>query len=61
MIRLRGDRSSLLAALLAHWSEEQLALPSTTHPWLPLNGMACRRKPNPAQNGNSHVQGTQLP
>ncbi|MFM7239259.1 MAG: hypothetical protein ACKOZN_06640 [Cyanobium sp.] len=27
MIRLRGDRTSLLAALLAHWSERQLALP----------------------------------
>jgi hypothetical protein len=28
MIRLRGDRSSLLAALLAHWSEQQLAIPA---------------------------------
>jgi hypothetical protein len=25
---------SLLAALLAHWSEEQLALPAEPHPWL---------------------------
>jgi hypothetical protein len=29
MIRLRGDRASLLAALLAHWCEQQLALPLT--------------------------------
>jgi hypothetical protein len=29
MLRLRGDRSSLLAALLAHWSEQQLALPAS--------------------------------
>lgn len=28
MIRLRGDRGSLLAALLAHWSEQQLTLPA---------------------------------
>jgi hypothetical protein len=28
MIRLRGDRSSLLAPLLAHWSEQQLAIPA---------------------------------
>jgi len=28
MIRLRGDRGSLLAALLTHWSEQQLALPA---------------------------------
>lgn len=34
MIRLRGDRVSLLAALLAHWSEEQLALPAKPQPWL---------------------------
>jgi hypothetical protein len=34
MIRMRGDRVSLLAALLAHWSEEQLALPAEPHPWL---------------------------
>jgi hypothetical protein len=27
MIRLRGDRSSLIAALLLHWSEHQMGLP----------------------------------
>jgi hypothetical protein len=27
MIRLRGDRQSLLMALLLHWSEQQLGLP----------------------------------
>ena len=27
MLRIRGDRSSLLAALAAHWSESQLAIP----------------------------------
>lgn len=27
MLRLRGDRASLLAALLSHWCEQQLALP----------------------------------
>ncbi|MFY8149491.1 MAG: hypothetical protein ACOVNL_09800 [Prochlorococcaceae cyanobacterium] len=27
MLRVRGDRTSLLAALLAHWSEQQLQLP----------------------------------
>ncbi|QVL53868.1 MAG: hypothetical protein KFB97_05950 [Cyanobium sp. M30B3] len=33
MIRLRGDRASLLAALLAQWSEHQLALPPSSRPW----------------------------
>ena len=28
MLRFRGDRSTLLAALLAHWSEQQLAIPA---------------------------------
>jgi hypothetical protein len=28
MLRVRGNRSSLLAALLAHWSEQQLAIPA---------------------------------
>jgi hypothetical protein len=32
MLRLRGDRSSLLAALLAHWSEQQLAIPPACLP-----------------------------
>ena len=27
MLRIRGDRSSLLAALAAHWVESQLAIP----------------------------------
>jgi hypothetical protein len=27
MIRLRGDHSSLIAALLLHWSEQQIGLP----------------------------------
>jgi hypothetical protein len=27
MLRIRGDRSSLLAALAAHWAESQLAIP----------------------------------
>jgi hypothetical protein len=33
MIRLRGDRTSLLAALLAHWSEEQACLPQPPPAW----------------------------
>jgi hypothetical protein len=28
MLRFRGDRSTLLAALVAHWSEQQLAIPA---------------------------------
>jgi hypothetical protein len=27
MLRIRGDRTSLLAALAAHWAETQLAIP----------------------------------
>lgn len=27
MLRIRGDRASLLAALAAHWAEQQLLLP----------------------------------
>jgi len=34
MIRTRGDRASLLAALLAHWSEEQHSLPQQPQPWM---------------------------
>jgi hypothetical protein len=39
MFRLRGDRASLLAALVAHWSEQQLAIPVSprgTRPVSPL-------------------------
>jgi hypothetical protein len=32
MLRVRGNRSSLLAALLAHWSEQQLAIPAACRP-----------------------------
>lgn len=32
MFRLRGDRSSLLAALLADWCEQQLAIPAAPRP-----------------------------
>jgi len=32
MLRLRGDQNSLLAALLLHWSEQQLQLPMVEAP-----------------------------
>ncbi len=30
MLRIRGDRSSLLAALAAHWADQQLDLPTVS-------------------------------
>jgi|GEM_PF-2420824 len=32
MLRIHGDRISLLAALTAHWAEQQLQLPQANHP-----------------------------
>lgn len=32
MLRVHGDRRSLLAALIAHWSEQQLQLPAGSRP-----------------------------
>jgi hypothetical protein len=29
MFRIHGDRDSLLAALLAHWADQQLQIPPT--------------------------------
>ena len=32
MLRIHGDRSSLLAALAAHWAEQQLQIPPRLRP-----------------------------
>ncbi|MCP9779401.1 MULTISPECIES: hypothetical protein [Cyanobium] len=32
MLRIHGDRSSLLAALAAHWAEQQLQIPPSLRP-----------------------------
>ena len=34
MLRIHGDRSSLLAALAAHWAEQQLQIPPSLLPVL---------------------------
>ena len=32
MLRIHGDRNSLLAALTAHWAEQQLQIPQPLRP-----------------------------
>jgi hypothetical protein len=32
MLRIHGDRNSLLAALTAHWAEQQLQIPQQLRP-----------------------------
>ena len=32
MLRIHGDRDSLLAALTAHWADQQLQIPQTLRP-----------------------------
>ena len=32
MLRIHGDRNSLLAALTAHWADQQLQLPQALRP-----------------------------
>jgi hypothetical protein len=32
MLRIHGDRCSLLAALAAHWSDQQLQIPTALKP-----------------------------
>jgi hypothetical protein len=32
MLRIHGDRFSLLAALTAHWADQQLQIPPTLRP-----------------------------
>jgi hypothetical protein len=44
MLRIHGDRNSLLAALTAHWAEQQLQIPQPLRPVLgPI-----RRRPSPS-------------
>jgi hypothetical protein len=45
MLRIHGDRSSLLAALTAHWAEQQRQIPQ---PLSPAPG-SIRRRPRPPQ------------
>jgi hypothetical protein len=43
MLRIHGDRSSLLAALTAHWADQQLQIPQALRPVVaPLS-----RRPRP--------------
>jgi hypothetical protein len=43
MLRIHGDRSSLLAALTTHWVEQQLQIPQALRPAMaPLS-----RRPRP--------------
>ncbi|MCS5691008.1 hypothetical protein NZK33_03300 [Cyanobium sp. FGCU-6] len=43
MLRIHGDRSSLLAALAAHWADQQLQIPATLKPVV----RPIRRQPRP--------------
>ena len=44
MLRIHGDRDSLLAALAAHWAEQQLQIPQPLRPVL----TPIRRRPRPS-------------
>jgi hypothetical protein len=43
MLRIHGDRDSLLSALAAHWADQQLQIPPTLKPLL----RPIRRRPRP--------------
>lgn len=43
MLRIHGNRDSLLAALAAHWADQQLQLPPTLRPLV----RPIRRRPRP--------------
>jgi hypothetical protein len=45
MLRIHGDRASLLAALTAHWADQQLQIPPTLPPWV----QPIRRRPRAHQ------------
>jgi hypothetical protein len=43
MLRIHGDRSSLLAALTAHWADQQLQIQAALKPVV----QPIRRRPRP--------------
>jgi hypothetical protein len=43
MLRIHGDRVSLLAALAAHWADQQLQIPTALKPVV----QPIRRRPRP--------------
>ncbi len=43
MLRIHGDRVSLLAALAAHWADQQLQIPTALKPAV----QPIRRRPRP--------------
>jgi hypothetical protein len=43
MLRIHGDTSSLLAALAAHWADQQLQIPASFKPLV----RPIRRQPRP--------------
>ena len=43
MLRIHGDRASLLAALAAHWADQQLQIPTALKPVV----QPIRRRPRP--------------
>jgi hypothetical protein len=43
MLRIHGDRDSLLAALAAHWADQQLQIPAVLKPVV----QPIRRRPRP--------------
>jgi hypothetical protein len=45
MLRIHGDRTSLLAALTAHWAEQQLQIPPVLRPAV----APIRRQPRPSR------------
>ena len=45
MLRIHGDRTGLLAALTAHWAEQQLQIPPVLRPAV----APIRRQPRPSR------------
>ncbi|MFM1900509.1 MAG: hypothetical protein RLZZ216_1085 [Cyanobacteriota bacterium] len=45
MLRIHGDRDSLLAALAAHWVDQQLQIPIMPKPL--VRPICCRPRPLP--------------
>jgi hypothetical protein len=45
MLRLHGDRDSLLAALIAHWADQQQQIPPALRPRVKLSAPTAVGRP----------------
>jgi hypothetical protein len=53
MLRIHGDRDSLLAALLAHWADQQLQIPPSLRAVWRKTGASCQSAGSASHTGRS--------